>query len=194
MRRPAGGAGQADLTLAGPAIPLDHRLETPRLTLRRFLIGDAERVAAITDNWNVARMLRLAPYPHTVEEKRAWLVSHEAEWLAGEAYRFALTRDGVVIGCADIDELTSGFNEIGYWLDEHCWGQGLATEAATAVRDFALNALGLGRLTSGHAFDNPDSGHVLEKLGFRWFEDTTVWSLPRQAEIVQRRYLWERRE
>jgi hypothetical protein len=29
---------------------------------------------------------------------------------------------------------------------------------------------------------------VLEKLGFRWTDDTTVWSLPRQAEIVQRRY------
>jgi len=145
-------------------------------------------VTEITANWNVARMLRLAPYPQTVEEKRAWLVSHEAEWLAGEAYRFALIESGVLIGCADIDELARGFNEIGYWLDEARWGRGLATEAATAVRDFAFGALGLSRLTSGHAFDNPDSGHVLEKLGFRWFEDTTVWSLPRQAEIVQRRY------
>ena len=137
-------------------------------------------------------MLRLAPYPQTVEEKRAWLISHEAEWLSGDAYRFALVEAGALIGCADIDELASGDNEIGYWLDEPCWGRGLATEAATAVRDFAFSALGLERLTSGHAFDNPDSGHVLEKLGFRWTEDTTVWSLPRQAEIVQRRYQLER--
>jgi ribosomal-protein-alanine N-acetyltransferase len=173
--------------MLGP-IPLDHRLETPRLTLRRFLPSDAQRVAQITSNWNVARMLRLAPYPQTVEEKRAWLVSHEAEWLAGEAHRFAVLEGGVVIGCADVDEKASGRNELGYWFDETCWGRGLATEAASAVRDFALGTLGLRRLTSGHAFDNPGSGRVLTKLGFSWTDDTTVWSLPRQAQIVQRRY------
>jgi RimJ/RimL family protein N-acetyltransferase len=174
------------------SIPLDFRLETPRLTLRRFVVGDAERVSEIAGNWNVARMLRLAPFPQTVEEKRAWLASHEPEWLAGEAYRFAVVEQGVVIGCADVDERASGRNEIGYWLDEACWGRGLATEAATAVRDFAFGVLGLDRLTSGHAFDNPGSGHVLEKLGFRWTDDTTVWSLPRRAEIVQRRYILNR--
>jgi len=173
---------------AAPSIPLDHQLQTPRLSLRRFLVSDAERVSEIAANWNVARMLRLAPYPQTLDEKRGWLSSHEAEWIAGEAYRFAVVEDGVVIGCADVDEIGAGLNEIGYWLDQRCWGRGLATEAATAVRDFAFEVLGLDRLTSGHAFDNPNSGHVLEKLGFRWTSDTTVWSLPRQAEIVQRRY------
>ncbi len=169
-------------------IPLDLQLATPRLRLRRFHPDDAERVTEITANWNVARMLRLAPYPQSVAEKRAWLASHETEWIAGEAYRFALIEGGMLIGCADVDERASGRNEIGYWLDEACWGRGLATEAATAVRDFALETLGLDRLTSGHAFDNPSSGHVLEKLGFRWTDDVTVWSLPRQSEIVQRRY------
>jgi RimJ/RimL family protein N-acetyltransferase len=169
-------------------IPLDLRLETPRLMLRRFLASDAERVTEISSNWNVARMLRRAPYPQSIDEKRAWLVSHEAEWIAGEAYRFAVIEDGVLIGCADIDEIGAGSNEIGYWFDESRWGRGLATEAASAVRDFALGTLGLARLTSGHASDNPGSGHVLEKLGFRWIDDTTIWSLPRQAEIVQRRY------
>jgi ribosomal-protein-alanine N-acetyltransferase len=169
-------------------IPLDLRLKTPRLTLRRFVASDAERVTKISSNWSVARMLRLAPYPQTLEEKRAWLVSHEAEWVAGEAYRFAVIDHGALIGCADIDEIAGGRNEIGYWLDQRCWGRGLATEAASAVRDFALGTLRLDRLTSGHAFDNPRSGHVLEKLGFRWTDDVSVWSLPRQAEIVQRRY------
>jgi ribosomal-protein-alanine N-acetyltransferase len=170
------------------AIPLELRLQTPRLTLRRFVAADAERVSEITANWNVARMLRLAPYPQSVEDKRAWLASHQAEWIAGQAYRFAVVEAGELIGCADIDEIATGRNEIGYWLDERCWGRGIASEAASAVRDFALATLGLCRLTSGHAFDNPGSGQVLQKLGFHWTEDVTVWSLPRQAEIMQRRY------
>jgi RimJ/RimL family protein N-acetyltransferase len=174
------------------SIPLDYNLETPRLTLRCFLVSDAERVTEIVGNWNVGRMLRLAPYPASLENQRAWLASHEVEWLAGTAYRFALIENGRVIGCADLDERPSGRNEIGYWLDEACWGRGLATEAASAVRDFAFGVLGLDRLTSGHAFDNPNSGRVLEKVGFRWVDDTTVWSVPRQAEIVQRRYAMTR--
>ncbi len=174
------------------AIPLDFRLETPRLTLRRFVVGDAERVTEIVGNWNVGRMLRLAPYPAALENQRAWLASHEAEWVAGTDYRFALTEDDVVIGCADVDNIKSGSAEIGYWLDESYWGRGLATEAATAVRDFAFGVLGLDRLTSGHASDNPNSGRVLEKLGFRWIDETTVWSQPRQAEIVQRHYAMSR--
>jgi RimJ/RimL family protein N-acetyltransferase len=169
-------------------IPLDTQLRTPRLTLRRFLPSDAERVSEITSNWNVARMLRLAPYPQSIDQKRAWLATHEADWLTGEAYRFAVIEAGQLIGCADVDELGSGRNEIGYWFDEPCWGRGLASEAATAVRDFALTTLGLDHLESGHAADNAGSGRVLEKLGFEWFEDAKIWSLPRGTEIVQRRY------
>jgi hypothetical protein len=40
---------------AAPSIPLDHQLQTPRLSLRRFLASDAERVSEIGSNWNVAR-------------------------------------------------------------------------------------------------------------------------------------------
>ena len=174
------------------AIPLDFCLETPRLMLRRFLVGDAERVTEIIGNWNVGRMLRLAPHPVTLENQRAWLASHEAEWVAATDYRFAVTEAGVVIGCADVDNIKSDAGEIGYWLDERCWGRGLASEAAMAVRDFAFGVLGLDRLTSGHAADNPNSGRVLEKLGFAWIDEITVWSQPRQAEIVQRRYAMSR--
>jgi RimJ/RimL family protein N-acetyltransferase len=170
------------------AIPLDFELATERLTLRRFLVTDAERVNEITSNWNVARMLRLAPYPQSVEETRAWLASHEAEWLAGDGYRFAVVEGGRLIGCADLDEILRGRNEIGYWFDEAVWGRGYAGEAAAAVRDFGLATLGLDHLESGHAFDNPASGRVLLKLGFRKVGETIVWSLPRKAEIVQIKY------
>ena len=34
-----------------------------------------------------------------------------------------------------------GFLEIGWWLDESCWGQGYATEAAKVVLDYAINGL-----------------------------------------------------
>ena len=47
------------------------------------------------------------------------------------------------------------------------WGRGYATEAGRAVVAIARHALGLKRLNAGHFIDNPASGRVLTKLGFR---------------------------
>ena len=97
-----------------------------------------------------------------------------------------------MIGCADVDEIEGAEGVIGYWLDEAAWGQGFASEAARAVVDFAFGQLGLTRLTTGHAADNPASGHVLEKLGFQPIGETRVWSNPRGEAIRQIRYALER--
>ncbi|HET9336851.1 MAG TPA: GNAT family N-acetyltransferase, partial [Sphingomicrobium sp.] len=46
------------------------------------------------------------------------------------------------------------------------WGKGFATEAGRALIDIA-KALKLPRLEASHFLDNPASGRVLEKLGFK---------------------------
>jgi RimJ/RimL family protein N-acetyltransferase len=55
--------------------------------------------------------------------------------------------------------------EIGYDFRSDYWGQGLATEAASAVRDFALIELGLPRVISLIRPDNVASRRVAEKIG-----------------------------
>jgi RimJ/RimL family protein N-acetyltransferase len=169
-------------------IPLQLEIRTPRLTLRRLTAADAPRMHEIQSNWNVTRMLRMATFPPALDGMRQWLAAHEGEWLAGTAHRFAVVADGQVIGCADVDGIADGRGELGYWFDEASWGRGLASEAATAVLDFALDTVRLNRVVSGHAADNPASGRILRRLGFRWVGDATVWSRSRQTEIVTRKY------
>ena len=55
-----------------------------------------------------------------------------------------------------------------YLLKAHYWGQGLATEAAKAVLDYALGDLGLPRVDSAAAFENTASKRVMEKIGMRY--------------------------
>ena len=57
-------------------------------------------------------------------------------------------------------------HELGYWITPDAWGRGYATEAAGAVLR-AARAAGVRRVTAGHFVDNPASGRVLRKLGFR---------------------------
>jgi RimJ/RimL family protein N-acetyltransferase len=57
--------------------------------------------------------------------------------------------------------------EIGYLLGRDHWGNGYATEAAMAVRDWALAELGLERLIALIYPSNVRSIRVAEKLGMR---------------------------
>ena len=55
---------------------------------------------------------------------------------------------------------------MGYWIAREHWGRGFATEAATALLAIA-DTLGIERLEASYFSDNPASGRVLEKLGFK---------------------------
>lgn len=170
----------------------DLTLRTPRLLLRPTEAGDAARFFEIQSNWNVTRMLRLAPWPASLAAMSAWLAEHPDEWAAGSAYRFAVELDDRVIGCADVDEIAQGGGDLGYWLEEAAWGRGLAREAAGALIGFCFGDLGLDRLTAGHAADNPASGGVLTALGFRWIGDGEKPSRPRGETIPYRFYRLDR--
>jgi RimJ/RimL family protein N-acetyltransferase len=173
------------------SLPLDYQLRTSRLCLRRFTVADAARVCEIQFNWNVARMLRMASYPPSVGSIGAWLAEHEAEWLSGKAFRFAVILDGRLTGCCDVDEIQGNTGELGYWYDEVYWGQGIASEAAGAVLRFALDDLGLKRLKSGHAVDNLASGRVLTKLGFKPGARRLQWHQPRREQVWHQTYTYE---
>ena len=155
---------------------MEQELTTARLRLRPIRRGDARPVQALCNNWNVARMLSRVPYPNPVEVVEAWTGAQAAAWESGSAYNFAIMhqdrehQDGLigVVGVSRRDDGGPGGGyEIGYWLGEPWWGQGLMTEAVGRVVDFARASLGLDRLRSDYFADNPASGRVQEKCGFR---------------------------
>jgi ribosomal-protein-alanine N-acetyltransferase len=82
--------------------------------------------------------------------------------------------------------------ELGYWFERAAWGSGHATEAACALVAFVFSRAGLSRLRSGHAADNPGSGRVLGKLGFRLVARAMTFSRSRGQEIAHWRYALER--
>lgn len=166
-----------------------HPLLTDRLVLRPTRGTDSDRAFEIQSDWNVTRMLRMASFPPDREEIESWFADHQRQWSAGEAYRFAVERRERLIGLVDIDEIADGNGELGYWFERASWGHGYASEAALAVVRFALDVVGLSGLRSGHATDNPASGRVLLKLGFRPRDTVRRSSRSRGETITQRRYL-----
>ena len=56
--------------------------------------------------------------------------------------------------------------EIGYWLSETFWGQGIVTDAVTSLVPVAFEQYDIVRLQAGVFSNNPASMRVLEKCGF----------------------------
>jgi RimJ/RimL family protein N-acetyltransferase len=138
---------------------------TERLLLRPIWPEDATALFEAVADESIVRNLARVPWPYT-QCDAAQFAGLEHDELHPN-FMLMLRTDGAPklvgsCGLADRD----GEVELGYWLARPYWGQGLATEAARAVVGVA-KALGHERLVSGHFTDNPASGRVLRKVGFR---------------------------
>jgi RimJ/RimL family protein N-acetyltransferase len=139
---------------------------TDRLLLRPGWIEDAPALAQAMNDEAVARNLARVPWPYSLRDAEAFLSDEQS---ALPRFCIFLRTLGAprLIGGIGLHEGEDGSVELGYWIARRCWGLGYATEAGRAVVDLAHNGLRIRRLTSGHLVDNPSSGRVLRKLGFR---------------------------
>lgn len=158
-------------------------LTTSRLVLRGFSATDTRRFRDLASDWQVARMTSDIPHPLSNDQALAWLRPAE-----GEA-RFAIEREGVLIGGIGYFRRTSGAAELGFWLGRDYWGQGYATEAGLAVVRHGFTVGRHDAFTSSHFHDNPASGRVLTKLGFEPAGDGEIWSTAR-GQNVPAQFFW----
>ncbi|MGD1880425.1 MAG: GNAT family N-acetyltransferase [Kiloniellaceae bacterium] len=170
------------------------RLETRRLVLRPFTAADAEAVQDYVSLWEVARMTTRIAHPYPQGGSAEWIAGHATMRENGTEYSFAVTlkENGAVIGGASLRRSEPGNLELGYVLTPAYWGQGLATEAAQALVVYGFEKLGAEALNSGHFADNPASGRVLEKAGFRANGIARHWSEARQVFVDANRFLLTR--
>lgn len=146
-------------------------VRTLRLTLRPGWAEDAPELAQAIGHWEVCSRLAQVPWPYAQGDALAFL-NRPAEIRHPMFFVFAHESDQGnsvprMIGGVGIHQDEQGEAELGYWLTPNAWGRGYATEAARAVVDTARETLRIKRLVSGHFVDNPASGNVLRKLGFR---------------------------
>lgn len=136
--------------------------------VRSFLPTDAEAIVKYANNRHVSINLRDAfPFPYTLHDARKWLRTtrkHHPETTWAIASSVELVGG---IGVHVQRDVYSHSAEIGYWLGEPFWGEGIATAAVKAIVDHAFSHFDIVRLFAGVFEWNPASARVLEKAGFR---------------------------
>jgi ribosomal-protein-alanine N-acetyltransferase len=145
-------------------------LRSDRLELRRLDGGDATFVESLYADAQVTRTLLRIQGPISIEEAREFC---QAPAAACGDHRFgaALQTDGNLIALGSVRRHTElpEVATIGYSVLPAFWGQGVGTELAALLVEFATGILGAPEVRATTLDDNPASARVLEKLGF------TVW-------------------
>ncbi|MBN8891776.1 MAG: hypothetical protein BGP12_05095 [Rhodospirillales bacterium 70-18] len=142
-------------------------LRTPRLVLRAFREQDLDAYAAMQANPEVMRHLGTGQ-PRSRAETWDGMARALGQWALRGIGLFALEEaaTGRFAGRAGVlHPFTWPEPELAYALDRPFWGQGLATEAAAAIRDWALTTGGLPALASFILPDNTASAAVARRLG-----------------------------
>ncbi|MEO9598989.1 GNAT family N-acetyltransferase [Parasphingorhabdus sp.] len=161
---------------------------TPRLFLRPGWPEDAGNLFAMINDEMIVRNLANAPWPYSLKDAENFL-SLPTDPVGPRWLIFSRTiARPQLLGCIGIGRLENRDIELGYWIARPHWGQGYATEAGQAVLETA-KALGHEHLIASHFLDNPASGAVLRKLGFKPTGQTIPrYSLGRNREAKTLEY------
>ncbi len=145
-------------------------METERLILRPWRESDAEALFKYASDPDVGPRAGWPPHKSVEEslEVIRTFFNNDHTWA------LELKETGEPIGCIGYytygeSNIKIGENdaELGYWIAKPYWNKGMCTEALRVMIDYCLNVKGFKVLWSDFFVDNPASGRVMEKCGFR---------------------------
>lgn len=143
-------------------------LETDRLILRRMELEDTDELLHIFSDPKVMASFDDVLFDRAKMEQ--WVrrnLDHQERYGYG-LFSLILKSEGTLIGDCGLEHMELDGQEeveIGYDIHSDYWGVGFATEAALAVRDFAVREIGLTRLICMIRPANVASRRVAEKIG-----------------------------
>ena len=150
------------------------RLETERLILREIHLDDVE---TIFNCWmqdeNVSRYMWWKASDDIAEAQK--FVEFELQQLENAKWKrwiIVLKETKEVIGtCLVFYNDDEEHWDISYNLGRKFWGKGYVSEAMNAVMKYAVEVMKIKEISTTYAIENPASGHVLQKLGFRFMKE-----------------------
>ncbi|MEL6468166.1 MAG: GNAT family N-acetyltransferase [Cyanobacteria bacterium J06623_4] len=142
-------------------------LETERLTFRELALNDLDDLLKVFSD---PEAMEFYSKPHDHPMTQAWIERNIQRYTQHGfgLWALILKENGELIGdCGLVLQDVDGIEEveIGYYVRRDLWGQGLATEAAQACRDYGFHQLGFDRLISLINPANAASRRVAEKNG-----------------------------
>lgn len=170
-------------------------LETDRLILRGLTIKDAQLVF---DNWtsdpDVAKFMRWNVH-QSVEDTIQWMKFCESNKDNKEFYDWGIilksTQEPIGSIGAFIHNDEPERYEVGYAISKKHWNKGYATEALKRIMEFLIHEVGMKKFIAVHSIENPASGVVLERNGFKYIRNGTYSSSDGKRQFICKVYYYD---
>ncbi len=138
-------------------------------TLRPWREQDAQSIYALANNQKIADNLRdVFPFPYSLQDAVHYVLESQNA-PADKVWLCAIDVDGKAVGSIGVFRQADVYcrsAEIGYWLGEPYWGQGLMTRAVLQMVDRIFSETDIVRIHAEVFAYNAPSKRVLEKAGF----------------------------
>lgn len=162
---------------------MNHNLETWETARLRAERGADRHWPDLLALWSDARVMELARGARSEQQCRENFQRLQEHW---EQYGFGRwvwfeKSSGRFVGMAGLRcMMVEEWPEVtlGYLLLPEYWGQGYATEIATAVAELAFGKLGMESLVAFALPHNSASRHVMEKIGMKLLRAATYENVP----------------
>ncbi|MGB0390816.1 MAG: GNAT family N-acetyltransferase [Salibacteraceae bacterium] len=135
--------------------------------LREWRGGDNESLAKYANNPKIASNLtNQFPHPYTIEHANKFIEMAKSHT---PIQVFAITINNEAVGGIGIHSQPDVYcknMELGYWLAEPFWGNGIISKAILQMVDYGFKTFDINRIFARPYGSNKASQRVLEKSGF----------------------------
>lgn len=138
--------------------------------IREWRLEDKNELAAMLNNKNILNNLRDGlPYPYTINDAEEYITAMLSADKT-KTFAFAIVVNDVVVGSIGVfrcDNIHSRTAEMGYYIGEPYWGNGLGTSAVKQICKYVFENTDIIRIFAEPFANNAASCRVLEKAGFQ---------------------------
>ena len=159
-------------------------IQLDNIQIRDFRLTDVDDLVKYANNYNIARFMRDSfPYPYTETNALNWIEFTKANT---SALSYAIANEVELIGGIgafsqnDVHRFSA---EIGFWIGEPFWNQGIISKSLRAFCNYLFSNYEFNRLFANVFEGNDASKRVLEKAGFV-LEGTLRKSVTKENKFV----------
>lgn len=156
-----------------------------RFILRPMRKNDAKLQQAAINDKEIAKNTATIPYPYTQKHAKDWvarcIANYHKKPLTDLVFVLDIKKN--FAGCVALHHIEGHQAELGYWLARKYWGQGIMSEAAKLVTEYAFTKLKLKRIYGCVFPFNKKSEHLLKKIGFV-YEGTARKSMKKHGKLL----------
>ena len=146
-------------------------IKTRKFILRPISPDDAKDLARNMNNWNIIRNLSQIPFPYELKHARQFARKMEKEMSRENTQNYVMVIEinNEVVGAIGAHKIIHGHKaDMGYWLAEKCWGNGIMPDAVKKFMVHIFVEFKLHRIYSEIYSHNQPSMRVMEKVGMQF--------------------------